>query len=99
MRKQDKELMIKVYRNVADELQIGAEELKNAGSLALAHQLEDSSTAIQKNIAVLKGEINLGKHTFMDYVGAIKDLLLAHRQDIYHVAEILALGFILGRTL
>ena len=76
-----------------------AEKLKEAGSNAWAHQLEDVSQGLQKSVAVLQGKVEYEKRSIKEYFAAFGQMLLAHRQDIYHAAEILALGYILGRIL
>ena len=99
MREEDKEILIRTYQNTILELELGAEKLKEAGSNAWAHQLEDVSQGLQKSIAVLQGKVEYEKRSVKEYIKAFGEMLIAHRQDIYHAAEILALGYILGRIL
>lgn len=99
MREEDKEILIRTYQNMIVELGLGAEKLKEAGSNAWAHQLEDVSQGLQKSVAVLQGKVEYEKRSIKEYFTAFGQMLLAHRQDIYHAAEILALGYILGRIL
>lgn len=99
MREEDKEILIRTYQNMIVELGLGAEKLKEAGSNAWAHQLEDVSKRLQNSIAVLQGKVEYEKISIKEYFTAFGQMLLAHRQDVYHAAEILALGYILGRIL
>ena len=99
MREEDKKILIRTYQNTIVELELGAEKLKEAGSNAWAHQLEDVSRGLQKSVAVLQGKVEYEKRSIKEYFTAFGQMLLAHRQDIYHVAEILALGFIMGKVL
>ena len=99
MREEDKEILIRTYQNTILELELGAEKLKEAGSNAWAHQLEDVSQGLQKSIAVLQGKVEYEERSAKEYIKAFGEILIAHRQDIYHAAEILALGYILGRIL
>lgn len=99
MREEDKKILIRTYQNMMIDLDYGAEKLKEAGSNAWAHQLEDVSRGLQKNVAVLQGKVEYEKISIKEYFTAFGQILLAHRQDIYHAVEILALGYILGRIL
>lgn len=99
MREEDKKILIGIYQNMIVELGLGAEKLKEAGSNAWAHQLEDVSQDLQKSVAVLQGKVEYEKRSVKEYIKAFGGMLLAHRQDIYHATEILALGFILGKVL
>ena len=99
MREKDKEILIRTYQNTILELELGAEKLKEAGSNAWAHQLEDVSQGLQKSIAVLQGKVEYEKRSVKEYIKAFGEMLIAHRQDMYHAAEIFALVYILGRTL
>lgn len=99
MREEDKKIIIRTYQNMMIDLDYGAEKLKEAGSNAWAHQLEDVRQGLQKSVAVLQGKVEYEKRSIKEYFTAFGQMLLAHRQDIYHAAEILVLGYILGRIL
>lgn len=99
MREEDKTLMIETYQNLVSDLDFGAQKLKEAGNLAFAHQLEDTSASLQKNIAALQGKIKYEERSAKEYLEAFGEWLINHRQDFYHAAEILALGFVLGKVL
>ena len=99
MREEDKKILIRTYQNTIVELELGAEKLKEAGSNAWSHQLEDVSRGLQKSVAVLQGKVEYEKRSVKEYIKAFGEMLIAHRQDIYHAMEILALGYILGRIL
>ena len=99
MREEDKKLIIETYQNLVDDLEAGADKLKKAGNNAVAHQLEDIKEGIQENIDAMQGRIASKEYTLREYLAAAGELLIAHRQDIYHAAEILALGYILGKIL
>lgn len=97
MNDEEKKIIIDTYSNVVDDLQLGAEQLKEAGNRSFARRLEKVSDGVQTNIAILQGKIEYEKTGIKEYLNALMEWLTAHREDFYHAAELLALGYILGR--
>lgn len=97
MSDEEKKIIIDTYKNVSADLKFGADQLKEAGSRSFARQMEKASDGVQTNIAILQGKYKYKEKSIKEYFEALAEWMAAHREDFYHAAELLALGYILGR--